>query len=509
MKPSIFARISEGYESGKIDRRSFLRLCAAAGVGFSSPYFQLSCSGDQLSHEEDKADALGPKSAGLLRTDQNLFLQDIGKRFSNLTLRVISEDTPPSKATIKLMREEFSPVTGVEVEWELLPLDRVLAKIGADIGRRAGTHDVFYMDQAWIGRFYNDCISPLELMEKKDVAYPDYRFNDILPAIVKHVSTYKNQLVSIPYDIPIFITMYRKDILDDLQLKVPGTLEEYMEVVKAINDSLAPNVYGTTAAWKSGHYGLECNMTAWLWGHGGSIYAEKGQSALNDENAHAAMMYMLELGKNMAPGVTTWDWYGESESFAQGQAGIITSWCEYFPVYDDPARSKVVGLAEAVPCPLPNSLRSPEQCSFGEVPGVSHQGGSSLAVSKYSKHVDAAWVFVQWATSSDVTTRACVLGGGSSPIRLSNYKDPRVNEKKRVGAGTTRHFDIVLDAIQHHMGTEPHLPGWPSLATDVFAVELGKMTTGQQGITATLDKMKYAADSVAEKLQRESRDDGK
>jgi len=42
------------------------------------------------------------------------------------------------------------------------------------------------------------------------------------------------------------------------------------------------------------------------------------------------------------------------------------------------------------------------------------------------------------------------------------------------------------------MGTEPHPPAWPSLI-DRFAVELGKMITGQQGIRATLDTMaKYA-----------------
>jgi hypothetical protein len=47
------------------------------------------------------------------------------------------------------------------------------------------------------------------------------------------------------------------------------------------------------------------------------------------------------------------------------------------------------------------------------------------------------------------------------------------------------------------MGTEPHLPPWASLSVDSFAVELGKMTTGQQDIKTTLDNMAKAADEAA------------
>jgi multiple sugar transport system substrate-binding protein len=65
---------------------------------------------------------------------------------------------------------------------------------------------------------------------------------------------------------------------------------------------------------------------------------------------------------------------------------------------------------------------------------------------------------------------------------------------KQVGAGTTRHFDAMLQTIETRMGTEPHLPKWPSIATDVIAVELGKLTTG--GYAST----KEAADAIVEKV---------
>ena len=81
------------------------------------------------------------------------------------------------------------------------------------------------------------------------------------------------------------------------------------------------------------------------------------------------------------------------------------------------------------------------------------------------------------------------------PRPSEHFDDPRIKAKKSVGTGTTRHFGVTLDAINNRMGTEPHAPAWPSLI-DRFAIELGKMITGQQGIRATLDIMARQADQA-------------
>jgi multiple sugar transport system substrate-binding protein len=439
---------------------------------------------------------IGPRSALDPRSDQHRFLVGLRGAFAGTRLRVVSENTPPSQATVDILREEFTPLTGIEVEWELLPLDRVLSRVAAETVRRTGSIDIFYCDQAWIGRFIDDMVEPRALLARENMAYPDYEFDDFLAPLVEHVASYKGKLAAIPFDIPVWITMYRRDIFEELGLSVPQTIPEYLAVVKAIYEAKAPGVYGTAEGWKSGHYSLLQKMTTWLWGHGGAFFGADEHPAIDDEKAAAGMAYMLELGRYMPPGVTTWDWFGEARSFAHGRSGIYIGIGEFFPTYDDPASSSVVGLAEAAPSPRALELRSPSRCGFDETPGMSHHGGSSLAISRYSKQVDAAWIFLQWATSSDVTTRASLLGGGSSPIRRSNYLDPRIKAMARVTPGTTRHFDVTLDAITNHLGTEPHLPGWATLASDSFAVELGKMTTSQQGIGATLRNMAAAAEKV-------------
>ncbi|GEJ58792.1 ABC transporter substrate-binding protein [Anaeromyxobacter diazotrophicus] len=482
------AEAAREVERGRMGRRQFLTLCARAGFAFgaASPFACRSRTGTAPDAGAVRATA-GAGSA-LEPGAQRQFLTEVGRSFAGTTLRVVTEDTPPSVATREIMKEEFEQLTGIHVVWEQLPLYRALATISADTARRAGTHDVFYLDQGWLGRFVDDTLDHRALLARTDLAYPDYRFDDILPTLVDGVATYRGRLMGIPYDIPIFIMMYRRDVLGELGLPVPTTMAGYLETVRAVHRARAPRVYGTTAQWTPEMIALECNMTAWLWGHGGSILGRDGRPAIADERAEAAMAYMLELGRYMPPGVTSWGWDEEAASFAEGGAGLYISWSEQFSKLDDPRWSKIVGLAEAAPCPRELALRPAADCSFGETPGVSHQGGSCLAVSRYSRHPEAAWIFLQWATSRDVTARACVLGGGGSPIRRSNYEDPRVREKAVVGVGTTRHFEVTRDAIERRMGTEPHFPGWATLSFD-YSIELGKMVTRQQSIRATLARL--------------------
>jgi multiple sugar transport system substrate-binding protein len=118
------------------------------------------------------------------------------------------------------------------------------------------------------------------------------------------VTSYRGRLAAIPFDIPVWIMMYRKDILKELNLAVPTTLPDYLETVRAINRALAPRIYGTNEGWKAGHCSLLQKSTTWLWGHGGAFFNRDGSPAINDDKAIAGMKYMLELGKNMPPGAS-------------------------------------------------------------------------------------------------------------------------------------------------------------------------------------------------------------
>ncbi len=487
----IIAKAANAFSRGRLSRRDFLKICAGAGLGFTLHGLH-SLGAPRVAQARLHPDPSFQEGAP---EEVAAWLEEVGGQFKGRTVRVVSEATPPSRAIDELTKSEFMPLTGINVEWELLPLEQVLFKISVDAAGGLGHNDVYYQDQAWVARFINDTIDPRELWETKpDLAFPNYNPDDLLKPLVDHIATYKGRWGGLVCDIPIFIVMYRKDIFEELGLEVPTTMDDYMAAVKAINEAKAPDTYGTIGQWKSGHYSLECDWTCWLWANGGSVFDPEGKCVVNDEQGKAGLEYMLELGKYMPPGSTTWDWSGEAEAVAEGKAGIYIAWGEFFPLYDTPEKSQVVGLMEAADCPQEYALRTPEECGFEEVPGMSHQGGSVYGLSRYSREPDATWVFLQWATSSDVQTRAAIMGGGASPIRQSTFDDPRVKEKAVVAAGTTRHFDATERAIKERMGTEPHLPAWSTIANNIFAVELGKITTGEVDPMEGLDNMAALAD---------------
>lgn len=473
------AKAADQLAKGGLDRRGFLR--ATAGLGFGAMTF-----------------GFGPRPfMNMARADESLapspevieWLKDVGKPFAGTTIKLATESTPPSNAINSQLKKYFEEATGIKVEIEVLPLEQVLQKMTLDVASSLGTYDLYYIDQSWAASFSEDVFDPREqISAKPDLAMPNYNIDDFLPALVDGIAKYKDRWVGVPYDIPVFIMIYRKDIYDKFGLKAPATLAELLSNSEIITKEMGPNVYGTTGQMKSGHYSLECDWTAWLWGHGGSIFGPDGNFTGNDERGLEAMAYWDKLKATMPPGVDGWTWDGQGQSVAQGVAASMLSWGEFFPYFDDPTQTKISGLCEVAVPPAANALRSVSETGYGEIPGVGHQGGSSLAVSKYSKNADAAWIFMQWATCADTQALITALGGGTGPTRSSVYDDPRVKANARVGAGTTRHLPVVRETIAKHMGSEPDLPEWALLSSDTIPVALGKYFAGQGGTAKeTLD----------------------
>lgn len=475
-RKKYLALLTDRFVRGQMVRGDFLRAAGKLGLGAGALGLGLGNRPFELFSVARAEDSLQPSA------DIMAWLKDVAKPFAGTTLKLATESTPPSNALNSLLKQYFEEATGIKVEIEVLPLEQVLQKLTLDVVSSLGTYDLYYIDQSWAASFSHDVFDPRQqYAAKPDLAMPNYNIGDFLPALVDGIVKYEDRWVGAPFDIPIFIMIYRKDIYDKLGLKAPATLEELYSNSKAITDEMGPTLYGTSGQMKSGHYSLECDWTAWLWGHGGSIFSPEKKFAGNDEKGLAAIQYWTKLKRTMPPGVDGWTWDGERESVAQGVAASILSWGEFFPYIDDPSKTKVSGLCEVAVPPRPISLRTIQETGFNEIPGIGHQGGSSLAVSRYSKNPEAAWLFMQWATCADTQALITALGGGTGPTRTSVYDDPRVLANAKVGAGTTRHLPVVRETIAKHMGSEPTLPQWAQLSSDTIPVALGKYFAGGYG----------------------------
>ena len=256
----------------------------------------------------------------------------MGKSLKGKTLRILTEDTPPSATARQSVADEFTALTGIKIIWISEPLHKVYARASIDVAQQSGHHDIFYIDYSWLARFAKD-LEPIQpWLDRSDLAYPDWEFEDFMEPLRRHLGMVDGELVAVPYDIPIFMGAYRKDVLKSLGLKPPTNLEEWKDVCKIVTEETEPKIHGMTAQWKAGHLSVYINMTAWLWGNGGSLFNADGTPAIADEAGLAGHNYMKNLSPSVAPGATTWDWNGEWKCFARGEAALFAAGAEFFPL---------------------------------------------------------------------------------------------------------------------------------------------------------------------------------
>jgi multiple sugar transport system substrate-binding protein len=489
-KKTFIVDTAKDFAARRISKRDFLRKMGLAGIGFSA--FNAGLLGNTRPF---RGTGLIGDAAYAQDAEMTAWLKNVGAPFKGTKIRYTSEATPPTVVLDKL-KGEFTDATGIEVEIEIVPLEQVLAKAQQDIQGQLGSYDLYYLDQSWVATFAPDTIDPIAYYkDKPDLAMPGMDWEDFSKPLVDGLAVYEGKWAGIPFDIPIFVTMYRKDILEKHKIAPPKTVEEFTAAVKMITEAEKANgMFGTGLQAKSGHYSLNCDWTQMVWNEGGSIFTKDKKFSGNDEAGIRGLQLYQEWAKNAPPESTNSTWDGQFQMMASGQAALINSWDEFFPGLDADD-SKVKGLWEPLRPIRGKALRPVADAGFGEIPNYGHQGGSILGLSKYSKNIDAAWLFMQWACSKDIMVR-CTLGGGFAPMRISSFNDERVKAKAVVGPGTTRHLPTVLETINNDMASEPDMPLWAGFSNDVIPVNLGKLLTGQDFGGDAKKCMDTIADSI-------------
>jgi multiple sugar transport system substrate-binding protein len=145
---------------------------------------------------------------------------------------------------------------------------------------------------------------------------------------------------------------------------------------------------------------------------GGTWLDKDGKPAINSPEAVQAFDLYGRLLRNYGPpGAVNYHWYECVSLFVQGRAAMYTDVNARLFQFEDPTKSQVVGKVGYTLFPAGPAGRKPTMEAI------------SLAVSSKSKKKEAAYFFIQWAASKDVSLKLLVKG---VPVpRVSAWKDPR------------------------------------------------------------------------------------
>jgi multiple sugar transport system substrate-binding protein len=220
----------------------------------------------------------------------------------------------------------------------------------------------------------------------------DYDFSDLSAGMVKD-ATYDKQLTGVPLNVEGPVLYYRKDLFQKCGVAVPKSLSE-LEGVAAKLKACEPGV--TPFVSRGLKPAAPFTFSVFLHNMGGQ-YIRDGKSQLCSREGQAALDLYTRLLKNYGPpGVVNYSFYQISSLYKDGRAAMgFESSNELRNVMEGGARANDTGIAV-----LPAG------------PGGSHPTviGWAMSISAHSRNKEAAWYFLQWATSREIQEKLALEG---------------------------------------------------------------------------------------------------
>jgi multiple sugar transport system substrate-binding protein len=343
------------------------------------------------------------------------------QQFKGTQLRVLL-NKHAWQAGIESHLKEFEALTGIKLIAEVYPEDQFRAKVLVELASGASTIDVFMTMPAQEGLKYIRAgwLQPAdEFLKDASLTGSDYNWNDFLSK-TRDAMTIEGKLIGPPIQVENVSLIYRKDVFQKFNVKVPTTLDELEAAAKSLNgkpmtDDGQPG-FGFVARGKRA--AATSMFAGMLHAMGATWIGPNREPAFNtEEGIKAFEMWGRLLRLYGPPGSENNHWYEASSIFSQGKAAMYTDANSLFPVIEDPQKSKVVGKVGYALFP-----RGPKG-QYGSTVAV-----WGLGIPKTSKNQKAAWLFMQWATGKEqvlkLQSERGILG-----CRESVWKDPKGRTK--------------------------------------------------------------------------------
>lgn len=307
------------------------------------------------------------------------------------TVTFLANTNPLGKLLIE-HEAEFEELTGIDLVVDGYQEQQMRQRLMTVMNARSDEVDVFMtlpsregMQFAAAG-WYKD----LTLYTETAVS-PDYDFAGFGKALVD-AATFDGAFTGVPLNIEGPLLYYRTDVFEECGVEPPSSLEglaDTAEALKGCTDLTPFASRGLAAAVPYTFAGFLHNM--------GGAYMVDGKSALCSEESQAAIELYANLLQNYGPpGVVNYSFQQLTALYGGGRSAMsFQSSNEFGTIMESGER-----LDDTAIIPLPAG------------PGGSHPIviGWALAISGNSDNPDAAWYFLQWATSPEMQAKLALEG---------------------------------------------------------------------------------------------------
>jgi multiple sugar transport system substrate-binding protein len=222
-------------------------------------------------------------------------------------------------------------------------------------------------------------------------------------------TVFDGKKMALPYEHRVWITYYRKDILDRVGVPVPKSWDDMCKIApKLVAANVTPYGMGFSKADNASILAEFFNNI--LFQVGTEVVDAKGNAAFGNDKGLKFFQLISDLTKCKALPAEAPEYTYDAgrEAVVAGRAATTTLGTHQFVV------ARAAGPGDKLQW-------APGPSFTGEAPpsGVYNW---NLTIGRYSKNKEAAWKFLEYMTSTEAQVN--LAKGGENPSRKSTYRDP-------------------------------------------------------------------------------------
>jgi len=311
-----------------------------------------------------------------------------GQPYAGTKLNIMAVVTPQFDG-YRYRSNEFTDLTGIELEWTMVPFVALQEKVSSVGVAADGNFDVVNYLDSW-GPPNAHWLLPIDEWMERDGIDP----NRYPEAFIKSAQ-FEGKTLGFPLRAHPQLFFYRKDILDELGLEPPKTWDDVISIGQVMKEK-KPDIGPLALYFK--HDGNRQNLFIWLnflWGNGADVFDDNNCPAwTSDEALEATRDYIAlhTVHKITTKGSETFVEQDARQSFQQGNSAMMPVWWWAYSPMTNPDQS----------------VLSKEQVAFtgmpiykGDAP-VTYAISMPFSISKHSKNPEAAWEFMKWLSNPDL-----------------------------------------------------------------------------------------------------------
>lgn len=353
---------------------------------------------------------------------------EAAKKYSGITLNVFYEaglqPLDPKNFTGPLWEE----LTGIKINVIESPIDQMFTKTMQAHRAGSGAYDVLNVipnqmpDLALAG-----ALEPLDDMVDKH-GYRD-ELNKIAPVYRDNQMKVEGKIYGFPDDGDVLILYYRRDIFEDpavqaefkakhgYDLAPPKTWKQFREIGQFITDKYAPDIYGAGMLRQPGNAQFLFQERFRV--EGGKFFdPDTMRASVNSDIGVRVFTEMVAENKWMPPGVEQWGFGEAFSAFLAGDIAMTISW--------PPVGRWAAGYGKGTEALnwIPETTVA-DTIGYALPPGGRPElaVGFSLSVASGSKHKEAAYLFIQWMNSEEISLQRVQLPFAlRDPFRTSHFE---------------------------------------------------------------------------------------